>query len=93
MVFFSRKGTPLDSAHLTVAFKKLVASAGLPPMRFHDLRHCAASFLGADGVPVEVARAILGHADIRLTLNLYCHIQPEEYERAAAAMERRLAKL
>jgi integrase len=62
-------------------------------MRFHDLRHCAASFLGADGVPVEVAKAILGHADVRLTLNLYRHIQPEEYEHAAAVMERRLAKL
>ena len=93
LVFVSRKGTPLDGAHLTVAFKKIVARAGLPPMRFHDLRHCAASFLGADGVPVEVTKAILGHTDVRLTLNLYRHIQPEEYERAAAAMERRLARL
>ena len=91
VVFVSRKGIPLDGAHFTVAFKQLVATAGLPPMRFHDLRHCAASFLGADGVPVEVTKALLGHTDIRLTLNLYRHIQPEEYERAAAAMERRLA--
>ena len=80
-------------AHLTVAFRQLVAAAGLPPMRFHDLRHSAASFLGADGVPVEVAKAILGHTDVRLTLNLYRHVQPEEYDRAAAAMERRLANL
>lgn len=93
LVFVSRKGTPLDGAHLTVAFQRLVAKAGLPPMRFHDLRHSAASFLGADGVPVEVAKAILGHSDVRLTLNLYRHVQPEEYDRAAAAMERRLAKL
>ena len=92
MFFFSRKGTLLDGAHLMVAFKKLVASAGLPPMRFHDLRHCAVAFLGADGVPVEVAKAILGHADVRLTLNLCRHVQPEEYEHAAA-MGRCLAKL
>jgi len=92
-VFVSRKGTPLDGAHLTVAFQRLVAAAGLPPMRFHDLRHSAASFLGADGVPVEVAKAILGHSDVRLTLNLYRHVQPEEFDSAAAAMERRLAKL
>jgi integrase len=92
-VFVSRKGTPLDGAHLTVAFKKIVVRAGLPPMRFHDLRHSAASFLGADGVPVEVAKAILGHTDVRLTLNLYRHVQPEEFDRAAAAMERRLGKL
>lgn len=92
-VFVSRKGTPLDGAHLSVAFRRLVARAGLPPVRFHDLRHSAASFLGADGVPVEVAKAILGHSDVRLTLNLYRHVQPEEFDRAAAAMERRLASL
>ena len=44
-------------------------------------------------VPVEVAKAILGHSDVRLTLNRYRHVQPEEYDRAAAAMERRLIKL
>jgi integrase len=93
LVFVSRKGTPLDGAHLTVACKKIVAAAGLPLLRFHDLRHCAASFLGADGVPVEVAKAILGHSNVRLTLNRYRHIQPEGYERAVAAMERRLATL
>ena len=92
-VFVSRKGTPLDGAHLTVAFKAIAARAGLSPMRFHDLRHSAAPFLGADGVPVEVAKAILGHSDVRLTLNLHRHVQPEEFDRAAAAMERRLATL
>jgi integrase len=92
-VFVSRTGTPLDGAHLTLAFQKLVVRAGLPPMSFHDLRHSAASFLGAGGVPVEVAKAILEHPDLRLTLNLYRHVQPEEYNRAAAAMERRLAEL
>ena len=40
-----------------------------------------------------MTKAILGHTNMRLPLNLYRHIQPEEYERAADAMERRLAKL
>ena len=40
----------------------------------------------------EVVTAILGNSDVRLTLNLYCHVQPEGYDRAAAAMGHRLAK-
>jgi hypothetical protein len=40
-----------------------------------------------------VARTVLGYADVPLTSHLYRHAQPEEYERAAAAMERRLAKV
>ena len=49
--------------------------------------------LGSGGAPVEVIKAILGPADVWLTLNLYRHVQPEEFERATAAMERRLAKI
>lgn len=60
-------------------------------MRFLDLRHSAAVFLDADGVPVEVTKAILDHTDVRLMLNLCRHIRPEEYDRAAAR-ERRLVK-
>ena len=67
----------------------MVATVGLSPMRFHDLRHAAASFLAADGVPLAVTSALLGHADVRTTLATYRHVLPEEFDRAVAAMERR----
>ena len=56
-------------------------------MTYHDLRHSCASLLAAQGVPVEVARAILGHSDIRITLNVYTHVLDEQTRRAAAAMD------
>ena len=59
-------GEPSDHA--------LLRRVGLPALRFHDLRHSAGSLLGADGVPVEVAKAILGHADVRLTLTRYRYV-------------------
>ena len=57
-------------------------------MRYYNLRHSAASFMAAEGVPVEVARAILGHSDARLTMNVYRHVLPDEHDQAAEVMER-----
>jgi site-specific recombinase XerD len=45
--------------------------AGLPAMRFHNLRHGAATLLTAEGVPVNVISEMLGHGDIPVTLRIY----------------------
>ncbi|HXH07021.1 MAG TPA: site-specific integrase [Vicinamibacterales bacterium] len=73
-VFTSRWGAPLDGPRLTATVKQLLARAGLPPLRFHALRHSAASLLLAQGVPARVVAEILGHRDVRLTLNTYTHV-------------------
>ena len=73
---------------MTKYFQRHLNCAGLPHLRFHDLRHSAVSFMAAEGVPLEVARAILGHSDARLTANVYRHVLPEEHDRAAEVMER-----
>ena len=52
-------------------------------MRYHDLRHGAASLMAAQGVPERVAMEILGHAQIGATMNIYTHIAPELQEDAA----------
>jgi integrase len=88
LVFATRFGTPYDGPNVTKQFQAHLARVGLPPMRFHDLRHSAVSFMAAEGVPVEVARAILGRSDARLTLNVYRHILDEEHDRAADVLER-----
>ena len=59
--------------NLIRAFHAVRERAGLPPLRFHDLRHSALSFLAAQGVAPRVAMEIAGHADIRLTLGVYTH--------------------
>ena len=48
----------------------------LPYMRFHDLRHSAATILMALGVPSKVVQEILGHANISITLGIYSHVLP-----------------
>ena len=52
-------------------------------MRYHDLRHGAASLMAAQGVPARVAMEILGHAQINTPMNIYTHIAPELQKDAA----------
>ena len=60
-------------------------------MRFHSLRHTAATILLAEGVNVKVASDMLGHADISTTLRIYAHVLPDMQGAAADAMERLFA--
>jgi len=48
--------------------------AGLPGIRFHDLRHTAASLLLNHGIPVIVASHLLGHSKVSITLDTYGHL-------------------
>ena len=50
---------------------------GLPSMRYHDLRHGAASIMAAQGVPARTVMEILGHSQISTTLNVYTYITQE----------------
>ena len=90
LVFADEAGHPLTSFHVSRRFRKLLHLAGLPPMRYHDLRHGAASLLAAQGVPARVAMEILGHSQISTTMNRYTHIAPEWQREAADAMGRGL---
>ncbi len=57
-------------------------------MRFHGLRHTAATLLMAEGVNIKVASETLGHADITTTLGIYRHVLPHQQDAAADAMDR-----
>ena len=92
LVFCTRTGRPFDGPNVTKYFQRHVTRAGLPHMTYHDLRHSAVSFMAAEGVPIEVARAILGHADARLTMNVYRHVLQEEHAHAADALDRLFAR-
>jgi len=94
LVFATAFGRPLDGNNLrTRSFARLLERAGLPPMRFHALRHSAATLLMAEGVPVKVASELLGHADITTTLRIYSHVLPSMQDAAADAMDRLFAPL
>jgi integrase len=89
-VFTTRFGTPLDAINLTRVFKRLLRLAGLPSIRFHDLRHTAATFLLAQGVDARTIMETLGHSQISLSLNTYSHVLPSLQRESAERMNRLL---
>lgn len=76
LVFPNLKGGYLSPNHMVEAFRKLLEEAGLPRLRFHDLRHSAATILLARGVNIKVVSELLGHSDIVITLRTYGHLLP-----------------
>lgn len=76
LVFPNLKGGYMHPSHMGESFKKLLEEAGLLPMRFHDLRHSAATILLARGVNIKVVSELLGHSDIVITLRTYGHLLP-----------------
>jgi len=68
-------------------FRPTLKKAGLPRIRFHDLRHTCASLLLQAGVPVTVVSKMLGHASAKMTLDVYAHVMPEALDEAADTME------
>ena len=90
MIFPSQKGTPADRDNLRRHFKSLLSEAGLPEIRFHDLRHTAASLMLNNGVPVIVVSRRLGHAKPSITLDIYGHLIPTKQREAASLMDQLL---
>lgn len=76
LIFTNSLGGPIDPRHLLRNFKKLLQAAGLPDIRFHDLRHTAASLMLNAGIPVIVVSRRLGHARASITLDIYGHLIP-----------------
>ena len=74
-IFHRSDGSPLRPDSLTRSFQRVLRRAGLPAMRFHDLRHSTASILFDLGWSLEDVKNWLGHADIETTSNIYLHYQ------------------
>ena len=93
LVFTTTIGTPLDGTNVTHHLHQLLGRAGMPQLRFHDLRHACASLLLAQGVHPRVVMEILGHSSIGLTMNTYSHVIPSLRHEAATRMESALTEL
>ena len=91
-VFANEVGRPLTPQNLTQrSFLPLLERAGLPRVRFHDLRHTAATLLLAQGVHPKVVQEMLGHSTVSLTLDVYSHVTPTLQSEAAEKMQAVLA--
>ena len=87
LVFPSGAGTPITASNIRRAFRKLLAVSGLPKIRFHDLRHTAASLMLNHGIPVLIVSNRLGHSKPSITIDVYGHLIPSRQEEAAHLMD------
>lgn len=87
LVFASEVGTPLSKTTVVYrGLRPLLTRAGLPLIRFHDLRHtCATLLLGARVNP-KVVSELLGHSSVAITLDVYAHVLPDMQQDAAEVM-------
>jgi len=76
LIFTSANGTPIHFRNFLRDYKNLLKLAGLPDIRFHDLRHTAASLMLNHGIPVIIVSRRLGHAKPSITLDIYGHLIP-----------------
>lgn len=84
LVFAKENGTPLHPDSFSDAFFRHANAAGLPRIRFHDLRHTHATLALAAGIHPKVVSERLGHASITITLDTYSHAIPAMQETAAS---------
>ena len=87
LIFTTSNGNPIHHRNLLRNFKALLRDAGLAEMRFHDLRHTAASLMLNHGIPVIVVSRRLGHARASITLDIYGHLIPSMQSEAAELMD------
>ena len=92
LVFTTRRGEPISGSVLTHELADACKAAGLPRVRWHDLRHVAASLMLGAGVPMAVVSRQLGHASIAITVDTYGHVTPDVAMGAADAVERVLGR-
>jgi integrase len=89
-VFASQRGTPLHWRNVARrALQPALKDAGLPHLRWHDLRHTFASLLIAQGANIVYVSRQLGHGSTDITLRCYSHLfdRAEHAERTRLALE------
>ena len=82
LVFCNIYGGFLDPANVLRLFHKLLEEADLPRVRFHDLRHSAATILLSMGIHPKVVQELLGHSQIGMTMDTYSHVLPSMQKEA-----------
>ncbi len=91
-VFTRGDGRPLSRSIVDKAWTRLNERAGVHAVRFHDLRHTAATLLLGRGVHPKIVSEMLGNATVAITLDLYSHVTPTMQREAAATMDQLLGQ-
>lgn len=86
-VFTTSIGTPIDASNLTTKFHAMLDKAELPRLRWHELRHSAASLMLAQGASMQEVQAMMGHSQISVTMDYYAHLMPGALKGVADRMD------
>ncbi|WP_034438591.1 tyrosine-type recombinase/integrase [Clostridium ihumii] len=78
IVFANTTGSYLDSRYLSKRYAKLLKDANIPHKKFHALRHTYATRLFEADIPIKTVQVLMGHSDIKTTMNIYTHVMPEQ---------------
>ncbi len=85
-VFPSPTGGPISPDSVNNILKRVLARAGIPKVRFHDLRHTFATIALQNGVDIKTVSSILGHFSAGFTLDTYAHVTTAAQKEAAIAI-------
>jgi integrase len=92
LVFPCANGGFIEPDYLYRQFQRMLNKIGFPRMRFHDLRHSAATILLVMGVPMKVVQELLGHSTMAMTADTYSHLLPSMQEDAAKRLDEEFNK-
>lgn len=90
LIFANEFGGVINPSNLQRHYKKMLTRAGLPEIRFHDLRHTHATLMLEQGVHPKIVQERLGHNSIQITLDTYSHALPNLQAEAADKLEKAL---
>ena len=92
-IFKWADGRPFSTDYVSKRFNSLLKKHELPHIRFHDLRHSCASFLIAMGYSLKDVQEWLGHSDIKMTANVYAHLDISRKIGIASQLEQRFQEV
>lgn len=90
-VFPSPNGGPISPDSVNNMLKRVLERAGIPKVRFHDLRHTFATIALQNGVDIKTVSGMLGHFSAGFTLDTYAHVTTSAQKEAAQTIGNILA--
>lgn len=90
-MFPSPTGGPISPDSVIQMLHRVLKRAGLPKVRFHDLRHSCASILNALNYSMKDIQTWLGHSDYRFTANTYVEMEGDNHVAMAQGYSAKLA--
>lgn len=92
-IFKWQDGRPYSPDYISHRFHDLLKKHNLPQIRFHELRHSCASILISLGFSLKDVQEWLGHADIKMTANIYAHLDVTRKNTVAASLTSNLSRI